>query len=181
VIGVTMLELLVVICITAILSMLAFPSFQRFLQSTRINTATSLLHATLLYARSESLKRNMNVIVCRSDNADSPAPSCAPGSHSSGWGTGWIVYVDKDRNSTFSAGDEVIRTQSALFKSAEQGSILPNPHRNSITYRATGQTFGSYLQFSVNQASQRNDAGINRYLCIAAGGRARVDVRPCSR
>lgn len=179
--GVTLLELMITIALAALLSMMALPSFLSYIHSTRVNTATSLLHVALLHARSESIKRNTNVILCRSDNPDAPLPTCAQGNHPTGWATGWIVYVDKDRNAVLNATDEVIRTQSALFKSAEQGSILSTPHRNAITFRATGQTFGSYLQFSVSQAAQRNDPGINRYLCIAAGGRARVDLLPCSR
>jgi type IV fimbrial biogenesis protein FimT len=178
--GVTLVELLVVFAVLALLSFIAVPSFTRLIDSTRVSTATGLLHNALLYTRTEAIKRNTNVIICRSENADSPAPSCAPGSALTGWGTGWIVYVDRDGNSRYSTGDELLRTQSALFLTPTQGAILPNPHRNAITYRVTGQTFGSFVQFSVNQASHRGEVGINRYICIAAGGRARVDFSECN-
>ena len=178
--GVTLVELLVVFALIALLSVIAFPSFNRLIDSTRVSTATGLLHNALLYTRTEAIKRNTNVTICRSENADSPAPSCAQGSALSGWGTGWIVYVDRDGNSRYSAGDELLRTQGALFWSPTEGAILSSPRRNAISYRVTGQTFGSFLQFSVNQSSLRNDVGINRYICIAAGGRARVDLLGCN-
>lgn len=178
--GFTLVELLVVFTVIALLSFIALPSFNRLIDSSRVSTATGLLHNALLYTRTEAIKRNTNVIICRSENADSPAPSCATGGSLTGWGTGWLVFVDKDINSRFSSGDELLRTQSALFLSPIHGAILPNPHRNAITYRVTGQTFGSFVQFSVNQSSLRNNVGINRYICIAAGGRARVDFSGCN-
>ena len=177
----TITELLIVILILAIISAMAYPSFIQLINSSRVNTAVSLLHVALIHARSESIKRNSKVIICRSENADSLAPSCANGIAPTGWGTGWIVYADIDGNSKFDADDELIRIQSVLFPTVESGSILSNPHRNAIAFRATGQTFGAFLQFSINQPLRRNDVGINRYICIASGGRARVDAQPCRR
>lgn len=61
--GFTLIELMVVIAITAILLTLAAPSFARFLDGQRLRTLATSLHSSLVKARSEAIKRNMNAML----------------------------------------------------------------------------------------------------------------------
>jgi len=90
--GFTMVELLVVIVIAAILASLAGPSFSDFINRTRLESTSSQLFADINRARSEAIKRGVEVLVC----ARQTDTACASGS--SNWHGGWLVCVDADRD-----------------------------------------------------------------------------------
>jgi type IV fimbrial biogenesis protein FimT len=182
--GLSVIELLMVVTLIGLVSSYAIPSFSSLVVTNKISSVTSEFHAALLLTRSEAIKRGRNVTICRSSNADSTAPSCATVNSNpltnSGWGEGWLIYVDIDGSNTYSPGDVLIRAQGALFQNAAAGAVLPVPNRNRITFNATGQTFGAFMRFSINRPDFDNNATHDRYICIASGGRARVDTFLCS-
>lgn len=61
--GVTLIELMIVIVITAILLALAVPSFQDSLDKNRLKAAAETLKGDLQFAKSEAIKRNQNIRV----------------------------------------------------------------------------------------------------------------------
>ena len=65
--GFTLIELMVVIAVTAILLAVAAPSFSRFMDSQRLRTVSTAFHSSLVKARSEAIKRNANVLVVPND------------------------------------------------------------------------------------------------------------------
>lgn len=73
--GVTLVEMLIVIAILAILSAAAVPSFNDFVKTQRMRAMATDLQLSLVRARSEAIKRNTNVTL---------APVTA-GSWQSGW------------------------------------------------------------------------------------------------
>ncbi len=58
-----MIELLVVIAIVGVLAAVAMPNFTEFIRNQRIKAITTELHFSLLKARSEAIKRNLDVTV----------------------------------------------------------------------------------------------------------------------
>ena len=70
--GFTLVEMLVVMAISAILIAAAVPSFQSLIASTRASSASGTLVSNLEYARSEAIRRNQNVTVCRTADANAP-------------------------------------------------------------------------------------------------------------
>lgn len=182
--GATLMEILIGMFVIAILSKLAITSYSRLIFHTRIVVATSELHAALLYARSEALKRGGNVIVCRSVSAHTTQPVCDTGNSdpmsNSGWGDGWIIFHDGDGDGKLSASDTILRLQEKLFSSNKDGSIIPTPNRKQIKFNSFGQVYGNYIQFAVAQPLGVRDSYLGRYICIASGGRARVDKIMCS-
>ncbi|ODV41451.1 N-terminal methylation site [Cupriavidus sp. UYMMa02A] len=76
--GFTLIELMTTVLIAGILLSVATPYFSDFILGQRIRTAASDLASSLVYARSEAVKRNTGVTV---------APATG------GWQNGWTVTV----------------------------------------------------------------------------------------
>ena len=105
--GFTILELMQTVAVIAILAGLAVPSFLETIRANRIVTDNNELIATLVYARSEAIKRGQRVTVCPS--ADQA--TCAGGG---GWEQGWIVFVDPNGVGTVDPGEPVLRVWDPL-------------------------------------------------------------------
>ncbi len=83
------MELMVTIAIAAILVGIAIPSFTSIIASNRLTTSANELVTALNLARSEAVKRGIQVTVRRK------------GTTSKQWENGWDVFVDSDGNDTF--------------------------------------------------------------------------------
>lgn len=105
--GFTMIELMITISIVAILAAMAVPSVDGILLSSRLTSSANSFLASALLARSEAIKRNTVVRLCRSANRT----SCAT---SGSWEQGWIVFKDTNGNGVVETGDEVIHSEAAL-------------------------------------------------------------------
>lgn len=180
--GFTLTESLIVLLILSILLSLAIPAYGNFVIKSRITTATSELHSTILYARSEAIKRGGAVIICRSSSTRSENPQCdkGPDALGLGWGNGWIVFHDKDRNRRLNGGDEILMMRASFFSSKKEGAILTRPTHNQLDFNATGQTFGNYMSFIIKRPMTDEDETHDKYICLASGGRARVSTEPCA-
>lgn len=182
--GMSLTELLVVLFILLVLSKVAISSYARLISRIRITTATSELHAALLYARSEAIKSGGNVIICRSISAHMKVPVCDAGisdpNSNSGWGDGWIIFHDRDGDGKLSELDTLLRVQEKLFQSFKEGAITPSPNRRQIKFNSLGQVYGNYIQFAIARSEEFKDPEAERYICLASGGRARVDKLVCN-
>jgi type IV fimbrial biogenesis protein FimT len=74
--GFTMVEMMIVVVIIAILSALAVPSMKSMIRTQQVKTISFDIFASLSLARSEAIKRNVNVTM---------APAAG------GWAAGWTV------------------------------------------------------------------------------------------
>ena len=94
--GFTLIELMMVILVSAILAMIAIPSFQELLAKSRVNGSVNLLTTSFDLARSEALSKNRVTVLCRSGDPMAVAPTCiATGLGdfaADDWATGWIIY-----------------------------------------------------------------------------------------
>lgn len=77
--GFTLPELMVVLAIAAIVAMFAVPNFQATLDRQRISTVTADLHASVVLARTEAIRRNVRIDLVPMDGIN--------------WTTGWRVVV----------------------------------------------------------------------------------------
>jgi type IV fimbrial biogenesis protein FimT len=103
--GYTLLELTVTVGLVAIIFAIAIPSMTTFNQNDRLTTNINTLIGHLAYARSEAVKRSVQVAVCASNDG----ATC-----SGGWSDGWIVFIDADSDDSFTAGEEIIRAHQDL-------------------------------------------------------------------
>lgn len=170
--GFTLIELLVTVAVLAILLTTAVPSFVEFVRSNRVTAQTNFFTTALALARSEAVKRNISVIVCKRNLAGTGCDNSA------NWEDGWIVFADTDGGSDFDAGEPIIR----VFESLAAGYTLRNAvsaYDNFVRYTPRGDATGS----SVAAYNNTVNAEVFR-LCsdsaTASKGR-RVNIVPSGR
>jgi type IV fimbrial biogenesis protein FimT len=85
--GFTLVEMIVVMAISAILLTVAVPSFQQTIANYRINVEVNNLVGDLQYARAEAIKQGTTVVVC-------PSVDAATCSADNAWNHGYIIGVN---------------------------------------------------------------------------------------
>lgn len=83
--GFSLIEVMVTVVVLAIAMSIAIPSYTYLINTSRLTSASNEMVASLQLARSEAIRLNRNVAVCRSDNGT----TCATGS---AWNQ-WITIV----------------------------------------------------------------------------------------
>lgn len=125
--GLSLVELVGTISIIAVINALAAPTLSESMRRNQLQAQADRVLTTLYLARSEAVKRNLPVSVCRS----------ADGASCTGdWGDGWIVFSNADGDNSVDAGvDEVIRVYDAL----PEGHLLAGTlGTDAMTYFADG-------------------------------------------
>ncbi|SMP63968.1 type IV fimbrial biogenesis protein FimT [Desulfonatronum zhilinae] len=106
-VGLTIIEVLVVVAIISIMAIVGLPSLQDFIRRARISSQAHEFVGTLNYARSEAIKRGQRVTVCKSADGE----LCAT---TGNWDQGWIVFVDANNDNIRQTGEELLRVRSPL-------------------------------------------------------------------
>lgn len=171
--GFTLIEMMVTLTLLAILIALVTPSFQGLLRDNRAATQANALLGSLALARSEAIKRNVPVVVCRSNTGT----SCAGAE----WEAGWIVWPDTNRSGTLNADDGdgipeageemIIEAQGALVGRFDLAAAAA-----AITYRPDGSPTAADA-FELTPPGSDTEHG--RCIEIDATGRPRVTKGAC--
>lgn len=94
--GFTLIELIVVLSIAAIISALAAPSFAEMIRNHRLTTQANDILSQLYYARSEAIRRGVQVSIRSTSNINSD------------WTSGWQIFADADADGQFDNGTDVL-------------------------------------------------------------------------
>lgn len=160
--GFTLIELLVTIGIVAILAALAAPSFNSAILSNKLTGFANSFVASALLARSEAIKRNTVVRVCRS----SDGTSCATAGT---WQQGWIVFNDLDNDGAVDSNETVIQVQQ---------QISTDYHFAGDSYSLAFQTTGGLPALATLTLCRAQPSAGNqeRTVKISATGRTSVET-----
>ena len=129
--GLSLVELVGTISIIAVINVLAAPTLSESMRRNQIQSQADRMMTTLQLARSEAVKRNLPVSICRSSNGSSCTGS---------WTDGWIVFSNADGDDAVDTGtDEVIR----VYESLPEGQVLEGTiGTDALTYFADGSYAG---------------------------------------
>src|SRR5574337_190844 len=100
--GLSMVELLVALAIFSLLLGLGVPSYGQWIAARELANHAEHLAATLMQARSEAVKRQVRVNVCKSADGR----QCAT---AGSWSAGWITFADANRDGSIEEPESVIR------------------------------------------------------------------------
>ena len=166
--GFTLVELLAVMAIVGILAGVGFPSMRSLIRSVQLSTASNDLLAGILMARSEAIKRNARVAICKSADGT----TCA---RNGGWQQGWLVFHDANNNGTREDGELIVQHQQALSVDLRVTGNL-NVARY-VSYAPDGTTKlagGSFQAGTITVCNQSTEAGAARQIILNSTGRPRV-------
>jgi type IV fimbrial biogenesis protein FimT len=104
--GFTIIELMVTMGVVAIMLSVAVPSISSMVKGNRLSTQINMVMADIHLARSESVKRGVRVIMCRSANPNITTPAC--GGTTQDWSTGYLIFTGEDGNNTYQAGTDTL-------------------------------------------------------------------------
>jgi type IV fimbrial biogenesis protein FimT len=129
--GFTLIELMVVIAMIAIIASLAAPSFQTGIAKQKVSVAASDLMASLMQARNEAITNNQQTIVQPLETTD--------------WSRGWRVYVDTDKDKSYTEGTDLLVTTVApaaanvVTNDASIGNLVGFDTRGFLMGRSAGR------------------------------------------
>jgi type IV fimbrial biogenesis protein FimT len=156
--GFTLTELLITVTILTLVMAIGIPSMRDFVKNDRLVTQINTLVGHLAYARSEAVLRHQPVVVC----ASSTLTSCS----TTDWSAGWIIFVDDDNNSDFSAGEDMLRQYEAL----SGGNKLTSTIGSVVVYDKRGFAPDSVGSFTL--CDDRGNAH-KKSISISATGRVK--------
>ena len=174
--GFTAIELMVVVSIIAVLAALAGPSFTQMIESWRVRDATESLRSTLLFARSEAIKRGGQIAIHKLPNNTN---GCTSATGNRDWDCGWIVCHDTNNSGTCTSTEPVLQRIEAPAKvqvTRTGGSV-------SIKLNRWGLVDGTWLGFSLVPLDKSTTHPGARGVCMSSGGRIRIllpEAIPCT-
>lgn len=168
--GVTLIELLVTISILVILMAIAAPSFTTFIVNNRLGNHSTSLYASLILARSEAIKRNKRVVVCKS----SDGATCT-----GNWNQGWIVFVDTNNDAAVSSGENLVQIVPALTSGFTLTGNTNVASYVSYSPDGTNKSTGGAQQAGTLSLCPPSPAenGMGRNVVISATGKARIEEK----
>lgn len=163
-------DVLVTMTIVSTATIVAVPSFQKFMSSQRMSGAANSLVTAIHLTRSVAIFRGERAVLCPS--ADGLACS-DNGIGDTVWENGYLLFIDRDGNHDFNADDMVVQT----FNHTTGLSIRSSAYRDHVTYRPNGLASGSNLTFTI---CDKHGRGTPRAVIVSSSGRPRVSARNAS-
>lgn len=166
--GVTLIELMIVIVISAILLAAAIPAFQDTIDKNRLKAATENLYGDLQFAKAESIKRNQKVYIVISATSSSPS---------------WSYYLTEndacDLTETDPKDSDYCGTGDLTNgRMKRQATSADYPNVKITSKPASGKLSFSPLRGSADNGTVTMESGRQRQMSAIVSGLGRI--RLCS-
>ena len=169
--GMTLVELLVTVTISAILLGIGLPGYGYFVNQSRLVGLTNEMVGALNFTRSEAIKRGVRVTMCTTSGAGAAGPACESGT---GWEQGWLIFVDGGVTGVKDAGDQILWVKS-------------QPTPNIAVLPSNFTDYASYLPSGVSEGEDHLAtghflvclSGTGRLIKLNRIGRIRVESKAC--
>ncbi|MGI9330354.1 MAG: GspH/FimT family pseudopilin, partial [Gammaproteobacteria bacterium] len=136
--GFTLIELMITLLVAAIILGVGVPNFQEFISNNRMAAATNDVISSLHLARSEAVKRRMNVTICPSANWESANATC---NAAGALADGFIVFADCSAAAPCGAPNMAVDGFDALIR---VHGPMPQGIVDLITTDAAGPEYFSF-------------------------------------
>src|SRR5688572_29332546 len=160
--GFTLIEAMVTVAILAIIAAAAAPSYNNAITSNKLTSYANSFISSALLARSEAIKRNTVVRMCRSADG----LTCATAGT---WQQGWIVFNDINNDGAVDTNETVISTQQAIggdYHFTEGSSVY------SVAFQPTG--VGTTAVAATLCRATPSPGNQERTISVSATGRTSV-------
>ena len=162
--GVTLIELISVLAISAILGLIAVPAMSHFIQQQQLRSAAYNLYHLLVNARATAISQQQRVSVWNQDGD---------------WRSGVELFVDSNNNGQRES------TETSLYTTTDQENIHINGNRwvaNYVSYLPNGRAATASGAFQAGTISLCKSGLNDKYqLVISIGGRLRLQKSSSSR
>ena len=162
--GFSLVEAIVTLAIAAIVLSIGVPSFQTYIQNSRMSTDITELATALQLARNTAVTQRTRVTLCKS----SDGATCPVGAGSGDWSQGWLMFTDPNDDGVLDAGETVLRVHEAL---SGDGTFVGNNNVvNRVTFTAKGLALGR--NGTIKRCDSRG-ATHAKAIVISTGGQIR--------
>ena len=167
--GFTLIELMIVVLIVSVIAAIGGPILADTVKNNRVRTQADRILTTLNLTRSEAVKRNQPVSICRS----SDGATCT-----GDWVDGWIVFTNSDGDDTVDAGvDEVIRVYAGLNTGYTLSGTIS---ATTLTYFGDGSYAGGAGVINICSPDADVSQGWSLMLNTVGRPRAKQGASACS-
>ena len=170
--GLSLIELMVALAIFALVIGFGVPSYRDWIAARELANHAEYLAETLNQARSEAVKRQVRVNVCKS----SDGKQCAT---SGTWSDGWIMFADDNRDGSIEAPESLIRHEAAPGNQITVTANRPLDSYVSYTNFGYARLLNGALQMGTFEVCKPGQKAID--VVLANSGRVRLSrtSRPC--
>ncbi|MGC4084834.1 MAG: GspH/FimT family pseudopilin [Vicinamibacterales bacterium] len=152
--GFTLIEMMVTVSIAAVLLALAIPNMGVFVRNNRLTSAANDILHSLQLARTEAVKRGVNVVMCGTSNPDASDSAIA----CTNTLTGWFVFVDDNGNWSHDSGEAVLQKRALV--------------NSTVTVKADGDYRESYAPTGFANTAGTKNPTYNVVFCDSRGNAA---------
>jgi len=181
--GFTIPEVMITLGVAAIILTTAIPSLSTSIKDNRLATRVNEVITDIHFARSEAAKRDVRVVMCRSNNPDASSPVCSTDSaHDYTWTGGYVIFVDSGTapNGIYDAGSDTLLRRGQPAISGLKMRTNANWNRN-LEFNPNG----SLHEGGVGMMSICDDRGKEegRQIVVSLSGVAKLysdDISTCT-